>query len=281
MKRYVVAVLMIALMAAPALAGGGFLRSVDSAKTQARQKNQLIFVDLFADWCLWCHRFEKEVVPAEKFQNATRDMVLLRVDTEDGKEGTNLARQYGITSLPTFLLLTPDMLVAGIIRGYAPAPQFAEQLTKLEKEFREFEKRVRSEASIAKDPERRLELAKDFINRQGYPQAEQRLQSLVGEPSTPPAVRDQALYHLALAQLNQNRHDQAAATLGKLFAVQTKGDTAEQGRFLLGQIYLDQKNYPAALAEFRRFKTMYPSSPLVRNVDFLIPQLESAIARAQ
>jgi tetratricopeptide (TPR) repeat protein len=268
-------------MAAPALAGSGFLRSVEAAKREARQSDRLIFVDLFADWCGWCHRFEKEVVPAEKFQKATRNMVLLRVDTEDGKEGTQLAREFGITTLPTFLLLTPDMLVAGIIRGYAPADPFAEQLNNLEKEFREFEKRVTAEASLARDPEKRLELAKEFLNRQGFSQAETRLQSLLGERSLPPAVRESAFYHLALAQLSQNRHDQASATLKKLFAFQAKGETVEQGRFLLGQIYLDQKNYQAALAEFRRFKTLFPSSPLVKNVDFLIPQLESAIARAQ
>jgi tetratricopeptide (TPR) repeat protein len=203
------------------------------------------------------------------------------VDTEDGKEGTQLAREFGITTLPTFLLLTPDMLVAGIIRGYAPADPFAEQLNNLEKEFREFEKRVTAEASLARDPEKRLELAKEFLNRQGFSQAETRLQSLLGERSLPPAVRESAFYHLALAQLSQNRHDQASATLKKLFAFQAKGETVEQGRFLLGQIYLDQKNYQAALAEFRRFKTLFPSSPLVKNVDFLIPQLESAIARAQ
>ena len=52
-------------------------------------------------------------------QKATDNKVLLRLNTEDAGEGTKLAQDFGVTSLPTFLLLTPQGTVAGTIRGYA------------------------------------------------------------------------------------------------------------------------------------------------------------------
>src|SRR5204863_775401 len=106
----------------------GWVTSVDAAQKKAKTAHRLIFVDLFADWCGWCHRFEEEVIPSQAFQSATDDMILLRLNTEDGKDGTKLARDYGIRSLPTFVVLDEDLLIAGQIRGYAPAGDFARML---------------------------------------------------------------------------------------------------------------------------------------------------------
>src|SRR3954453_4473771 len=80
-----------------------WLKDIASAQKIAKEKNQLIFVDLFADWCGWGHRFEQEVIPSESFQNATENMVLLRLNSEDGKDGTKFAHYFSVNSLPTFL----------------------------------------------------------------------------------------------------------------------------------------------------------------------------------
>src|SRR5688572_31047069 len=114
MNRRIVLLVVLALtLTTPAFAGAGWHKNVAAAQKVAKEKNQLILVDMFAEWCGWCHRFEREVFPSEAFQKATGDIVLLRLDTEDGKEGTQMARKYGVTSLPTFVLLTPDMTMAG------------------------------------------------------------------------------------------------------------------------------------------------------------------------
>ena len=106
-------------------AGGIWNKSLAAAKAEATKNNQLIFVDLFADWCGWCHRMEQEVFTSDAFQKNSRSLVLLRLDTEDGNEGTKLARDLNITSLPTFVVFTADMQIAGIIRGYSPPDAFA------------------------------------------------------------------------------------------------------------------------------------------------------------
>src|SRR5260370_34942558 len=76
-----------------------WLKEIAAAQKKAKEKNQLIFVDLFADWCGWCHKFEQEVIPSEAFQNATDKMTLLRLNTEDGTDGTKLPRDSGINWL--------------------------------------------------------------------------------------------------------------------------------------------------------------------------------------
>jgi thioredoxin-related protein len=189
----------IALLAAVALlfvqqaSASPWLKDIASAQKIAKEKNQLIFVDLFADWCGWCHRFEQEVIPSQSFQNATDKMVLLRLNTEDGKDGSKFARDFSVNSLPTFLVLNKDLMIAGIIKGYAPAKEFAASLGDAEVKYNDFMKRAADEASISKDYAKRLALAKEFESRAAYAQSEARLKKLVAEPGIPPTRRSSAM----------------------------------------------------------------------------------------
>src|SRR5216684_7623824 len=121
---------------------GPWLKSLTTAQKKAKEQHALIFVDMFADWCGWCHKMEQEVFPTEAFQKASDNKVLLRLNTEDNGEGTKLAQKFGISSLPTFLLLTPEGTVAGMIRGYAPSKEFVRMLGDTEGQYKVFLKRI-------------------------------------------------------------------------------------------------------------------------------------------
>jgi len=266
-----------ALVAGQALAGP-WLTSVDAAQKKAKATHQLIFVDLWAEWCGWCHRFEQEVVPSQAFQNATDDMVLLRLNTEDGKDGTKLARDYGVRSLPTFVVLNEDMLIAGQIRGYAPANDFARMIGEARTKYVDFQKRSNSEASYAKDYLKRLELAREFRERMGHAEAEARLRKLLEEKALPVPIRDDAYYELAFVQFLNKKYDEALKTLKKFSTVQSKGDAYERSRLLSGDIYLSQGNLLSAATEYRNFKATFPKSQYVRNVEMVLPQVERQLA---
>jgi thioredoxin-related protein len=280
-KRIALLALLSLLIVPEIQAAGRFLKTLAEAQKQAKQKNQLIFVDLFAEWCGWCHRMEREVFPSEPFQNATAKMVLLRLDTEDRKEGSEFARKYGVNQLPTFMVLTPDLTVAGFLKGYAPPKQFADRVTGVVKEYDTFFARTKNEASIARDPRKRLDLAIEFENRFAYAEAEKRLVKLTSEATVPAAIRDEAYFHLAIAQLSQKKFNESFATIRRFQALKSKSDWVEQTAFLVGRVYIDQGKLREALAEFRKFKTTYPTSPLSRQAEYIIPQLERALANAQ
>jgi len=270
----------IALLAAVALlfvqqaSASPWLKDVASAQKIAKEKNQLIFVDLFADWCGWCHRFEQEVIPSQSFQNATDKMVLLRLNTEDGKDGSKFARDFSVSSLPTFLVLNKDLMIAGIIKGYSPAKEFATALGDAEVKYNDFMKRAADEGSISKDYAKRLALAKEFESRAAYAQSEMRLKKLVAEPGIPATVRDDTYFELALTQILQKKFPDAKATIAKFATLQNKGDSFERSRLLIGDIYLQTGNVPGAIEEYKAFKAKYPNSAYNHNLDMMIPQLE-------
>jgi thioredoxin-related protein/ribosomal protein S21 len=266
----------MALVLAPQMfAGNTWLKTIAAAQKVAKEKNQLILVDMFAEWCGWCHRFEREVFPSKAFQDATADMVLLRLNTEDGKEGTQLSRKFGITSLPTFLLLTPDLTSAGMIRGYAPPEPFAKSLKETRLGHVEFKKRLKNETKL--DYFQRLNLAKELNSRADFDQAVPRFRKLMTEKGVPAAVRDQAYYELSLAYTLQNKMSDAQKTIRELLMLSRAGEAVERARLLLGQIYLQQGKYVLARDEYRNFKDLYPESPLIGNIEQILAELEKKV----
>lgn len=271
------AVLALSLAGSAVAAPNPWLKSISEAQKSAQKKKSYILVDMYAEWCGWCHRFEREVFPSKVFQDATDDIVLLRLDTEDGGEGTAFARKFGVTSLPTFLLLNPDLSLAGQIRGYSPPSQFAQTLAETRKNHADFLGRLKNESAIARDHAKRLELAKELAERQSYGAAEPRLKKLTTEKGVPVAVRDEAYYVLAAVYAIQEKETQGLAVIRQLLSASKSGKAVENGRFLAGQIYLKQGNLKAAANEFRTLKATFPNSPLVRNVDAMLPGIERQI----
>jgi thioredoxin-related protein len=266
-----------AMLLSQQLFAGPWLKSLVAAKKKAKEQNQLIFVDLFADWCGWCHKMEQEVFPSEAFQRATDNKVLLRLNTEDANEGTKLAQDLGITTLPTFLLLSSQGSVAGIIRGYFPANEFVKAISETENSYKDFQKHVANESAITTNYSKRLELAREFRNHFALTESETRLKKLTSEVGVPAGVRDDAYYDLALTQVVEKHYDDAMKTIRKFAVVQNKGEPYEKARLLAGDIYVQQGNYKDALSEFRAFKAAFPKSQYIANIDVVLPQLEQRV----
>jgi thioredoxin-related protein len=126
-----VAVLLLALVAAasaPAAAAApaseGWLDDVAAARARAEREGKPILVDLWAAWCTWCKRLEKDVFSTPAFQEFATGFVLLRVDTEDGGQGTRLMEDFEVESLPTTLIVSHDLIKIGELPGYAPVEPY-------------------------------------------------------------------------------------------------------------------------------------------------------------
>lgn len=263
-------------LAAPAAhAASPWLRNLAAAQTQAKSQNQLILVDMFADWCGWCHRIEREVFPSEAFQNASKDLVLLRLDTEDRGEGTRLSRQWGVTSLPTFVMLTPDLEIVGYIQGYAPSGPFSARVTELIDTQKRFVA-LTSKGERA-TPDEKIEVARVMAERKRFGEAETILTKLI-ESRMSAAIANRARYQLAAMQFDQGKYDVALQGVNGLLRGQIDPKVAEDASFLRARIYVEQSNFPAAITELKDFQKKYPRSSMMPAVARVLPQLERAVA---
>ncbi|HEX3580999.1 MAG TPA: thioredoxin family protein [Thermoanaerobaculia bacterium] len=278
MKRFALIVAVIVLLA-PQTFAGTWNKSYADAMKKAKSANQLVFVDLFADWCGWCHRMEQEVFPSEIFQKATDKMVLLRLNTEDGGDGTKFAQKFNVTSLPTFLILTPEDNVAGILRGYAPAKEFVTEMQNTQARYHDFEKRAANEETYGSDYKKRFDLAVEYTQHFAFPQAESRFKKLISDSKAPTDIRDRAYYELAITQVFQNHFGEATSTLNAFSKVETKGEPYERSRLLQAQMYWQQGNLMAAANELRQFKVHFPASPMKDQADQMLQVVQQGLQK--
>lgn len=72
-------------------------------------RGKMIMIDMHADWCPACIRWEKEVFSQPDIQQALKPLVLLKVDATDMTPATQaLLDRYGLQGLPAVLVLGRD-----------------------------------------------------------------------------------------------------------------------------------------------------------------------------
>lgn len=102
----------------------------DEALSRARAENKLVFVDVYADWCTWCHKLDREVFTDERVKAALKDVLPIRVNAEKGN-GRSVAARYHVRGLPTLLFVNADGNVVKRSEGFISADGFLKLLGQL------------------------------------------------------------------------------------------------------------------------------------------------------
>jgi thiol:disulfide interchange protein len=99
--------------------------SLDLARRAAAARQSVVVVDFYTDWCGWCRVSEQVVYPDPAVRRELDRTVFLRLDAEG--EGADEARRYRVDGFPTIVFVDAGGDEVGRIRGFVPAPQFAER----------------------------------------------------------------------------------------------------------------------------------------------------------
>jgi thioredoxin-related protein len=131
----------------------------DDGLAKARTENKPIFVEFYAEWCIFCKKFEKETI---KDQNVSKmlseNFVYARVDAENsesrvhyrGKSLSNveLGQAFGINSYPSLVFLDSKGKPITMLSGFIPPHQFMPVLAYIDQKcyetqisFRQFAKK--------------------------------------------------------------------------------------------------------------------------------------------
>jgi thioredoxin-like negative regulator of GroEL len=126
--RHMIAAGVCLLWAGGAHAAGTitWVKSYDSAVTQAKQTHKLIMVDFYTDWCGWCKRLDAKTYPDKQVIQAVGQFVPIQLNAEQA--GKALATKYNVHGFPTILFIDDAGKVESKIVGYMTAAPFAERL---------------------------------------------------------------------------------------------------------------------------------------------------------
>lgn len=175
---------------------GEWTSSLDRAIERSEAEDRLILVDLYADWCGWCKRLEEEVYSTQEFREFARDLILLRVDTEDRGEGAELKARYGVYSLPTTLILNHRLVEVGKVEGFAPAVSYIRKIEHRIASFRQLEEGY-ARFSGSTDPRALSTLAVEFHQRLDGPRAAELYRRMLALDSLPAENQTLTRYRLS------------------------------------------------------------------------------------
>jgi len=224
------------------------------------------------DGCTPCQRMEALVVPSTSFFAFTRDKVplYLKISTPEGKK---LAERLRVAEIPAWVLVTPDLLVTGRQTGPTSQMGWIQAFVEAEKEWAGYRKLVEQEAANPADPALVFEVARESFRRCGDSLAEPRFARLAEDSRTPSERRESALAYLASIQLDSGRVDEAAATLDRLLALAKDPLLKQRAQLRRAEVEIARGRRDLAVGRLRTFRTDWPDSPLLPDVDRLLEAL--------
>lgn len=114
--------------------------SLEEAYARNQEEPRKIFVDVYTDWCGWCKKMDKVAFANDKVADyANEHYYAVKLDAESDREfemaGQKMteqavARQLGVRSYPTIVLIHEDFQKFQPVPGYREAEDFLEILTK-------------------------------------------------------------------------------------------------------------------------------------------------------
>ncbi|MBR1400044.1 MAG: thioredoxin family protein [Prevotella sp.] len=104
-----------------------FQQALDAAKAESK----LVFIDVMTSWCGPCKMMAREVFPQQKVgEYMNSHFVCMKIDAEKG-EGIGIAKTYGVSAYPTFLIIDTNKKEVARSVGMKQADAFVAELERI------------------------------------------------------------------------------------------------------------------------------------------------------
>jgi len=122
---------LVLVLGSPCFAADGFSweSDLESAKQTAARTGRLVLVHFSAPWCVPCQQLEQDVFRQPGFgKELTPNFVGVKLNYDDFPA---TRRQYGVQSIPTDIVLTPDGKLVERLQSPLSGPEYVAAMTRV------------------------------------------------------------------------------------------------------------------------------------------------------
>src|SRR6476620_1912411 len=119
--------ILLTLLFLSQFSNANWITSLDDAQKMALVSNKFILVDFWATWCGPCKKMEMDSWNQPQVAEILQNYVTVKVDIDLYQE---IARKYGIESIPNMFILDGNGKVVYSFLGYQDADQLKNELLK-------------------------------------------------------------------------------------------------------------------------------------------------------
>lgn len=112
--------------------GVGWKASLDSALSEAKQKQKYVLADVYTDWCGWCKKLDKDTFQDDQMVKYLKGkFICVKLNAEGSKEGKAAAKKYHVHGFPCSLVFNTEGKFIGRLSGYMEPDKFQSALEDL------------------------------------------------------------------------------------------------------------------------------------------------------
>jgi thioredoxin-like negative regulator of GroEL len=269
------ALALVALASGPVQKDLRWEHRLDQALAKAKAMEKPVLVDFWAEWCDWCHRLDETTYADPTVRKLLADFVTVKIDTEGGEKGPQVAAQYEVDSLPTIVFLSPTGRLLLRVTGYQGPGQFPETLA----EVKEIASKVAGwESALDRNPN-------DPVALQGLGMHlfDQELLSESGpmldrarshDDQRPTKERKHTRAVLGAIAMQERHYNSAEAVLKEALALPAVEDYDPLLLFILGRVYLRAGRLDDARVCFKSIIDAHAGSSIAPKARTLLAELD-------
>ena len=272
-----IAALALALVAAggPTSKGLRWEHKLDEALVRARAENKPVMLDFWAEWCEWCHRLDETTYADPAVQHLLAGFVTVKIDTEGGARGPQVAAQFQVDSLPTIVFLSPSGQLLLKVTGYQGPGQFPDTLA----EVKETAEKVASwESALTRnpnDPVALTELGMHLFDQEFLTESGTLLERARNHDDTRPTKeRKHTRAVLGAIALQERKYMEAELVLKEALALPAVEDYDPLILFVLGRVYLRWGRPEDARMCLKKILDSHASSSVAAKARGLLTELD-------
>ncbi len=101
-----------------------FEGTLNEALAKSAKENKPLFLDVVTSWCGYCKKMKQNIfIDKEVATYFNKNFICIEIDAEHG-DGRTIAKKYGVSSYPTFIIINKNEKPILTTEGYLDAKDF-------------------------------------------------------------------------------------------------------------------------------------------------------------